>query len=245
MSVKKYVVIERLPVVEAAPARVSDDDGADFLESVMYRVKLVKSDAYFEEWTLCKVVRARRLYRSAERDMNQPCDGDGDGDSVAGSALDRHTIFDSHWWATRGKKVAPGLHASMFGFSSPDSMQHFFECYWGDTDDAELKSTAKLGLSMYEMYSLALLKMRCALCLERARAPCIRVTHCVAPFLLLVSAELASPISSSLPSWALTVLTSLGISNCGFSSSATRERASSARHPRCSSSTRCWTRWST
>lgn len=65
-------------------------------------------------------------------------------------------MLDPVWWSTWGDKVSPSLHRSLFGFATPSMMRNFFEVFF----DEEALLPDEIGLSQYQLYALALMRMR-------------------------------------------------------------------------------------
>eukprot|EP00964_Phaeocystis_antarctica_P056460 scaffold33296_cov96-Phaeocystis_antarctica.AAC.1 len=65
-------------------------------------------------------------------------------------------MLDPVWWRTWGDKVSPTLHRSLFGFPTPSAMRDFFEVFF----DEEAELPDEIGLSQYQLYALALMRMR-------------------------------------------------------------------------------------
>lgn len=159
-EVVAYVARERQP---RGPPLALEPGGEmlDELASWCYVVQPVASPGLEEVWSYADVFAAHTAFSVYEQSVPGPV-------PVAvvpllGRELTSRTIFLDEWWDTYGSKHAPGFHASMFGFSCPASMRRFFNVFFASTASVELKRTASLGLSMYEVYALALWRMRCAM----------------------------------------------------------------------------------
>jgi hypothetical protein len=66
-------------------------------------------------------------------------------------------VLDESWWDTWGHKISPTLHRSLFGFSTPRSMRHFFNVFF---EDEAADETYVIGLTQYELYTLGLMRAR-------------------------------------------------------------------------------------
>lgn len=81
-----------------------------------------------------------------------------DGVDFANLSRELHwnTMLDPAWWETWGDDVSPSFHAYLFGFSTPAAMKDFYEVFF----DKEAKEAPVIGLTPYQLYALALLRMR-------------------------------------------------------------------------------------
>ena len=109
--------------------------------------------------------RANRAAANAERELDAARAKNARAEenaraSMAADASNRQlrwsNMLDPVWWRTWGDKVSPTLHRSLFGFPTPSAMRDFFEVFF----DEEAELPDEIGLSQYQLYALALMRMR-------------------------------------------------------------------------------------
>lgn len=98
---------------------------------------------------------ALRARRAAKREEADVMDTETDPETLS-RQMTWAEMLDPVWWETRGATISPTLHSFMFGFSEPSAMRDFFEVFF----DEELKLPDEAGLTQYQLYALALIRMR-------------------------------------------------------------------------------------
>ena len=114
---------------------------------------------------VAEVAEARRLFLIMREEVKAalPVPTSPRAAQVVGAStqrhIDKHVLFHAGWWEMTQSRE-PGLHASLFGFHDHDSMRHLFDVAFRPRLTPDLMKARTNNFDCFQMYGLALMRMR-------------------------------------------------------------------------------------